>query len=91
MRARQFLSLQSPIMVEHDGRRVVVLAFTIGLFGRLNAMVVEPTVPSAPRSVPVDRLTFPAAIQAGPVAGSMGGTLGHQPSRAERRAAARDN
>lgn len=91
MRARAFLALASPLMVEHDGRPAVVLAFTIGLFGRLNAMIVEPTIPSPPRSVSVDALTFPAAIQSGPTLGSVGGKLGHLPSRAERRAAERSN
>lgn len=81
MRARQFLALQGPILVrDADDAPLVVLAFTIGVWGRVNAMVVEPANPSRPRTVPVDRLTFPAAIQAGPIAGTVGSQLGAGPT-----------
>lgn len=79
MRARQFLALQGPIIVEHDGRKVVVLAFTIGLFGRVNAMIVDPVAPSAPRAVSVDALTFPPAIAVGPKIPVGSATLGAEP------------
>lgn len=95
MRARQFLALAAPMVVQQDdGTPVVLLAFIVGLFGRVSGLVTAPDVPSRPRTIPLDRITFPAAVMTRQVA-SMGGKMGAGPTtvgslnREQRREAAR--
>lgn len=95
MRARQFLSLSSPLMVrrEEDGQPLVLLAFVIdgGLFGgRIRAMTKHPTEEGPVEFPTIESLSFPAALAAGPVMATEHRTLGEL-SRAERRAQGRRN